>query len=362
MNFDIRRLLALGLFAAVVGCNDNTTDTSDTDDTDVDTTTCTSGIKGTPVPAAGTTDVYYRSTFYIEFITDESTTATFTLVDGVGAAVELSPPSFSTDGRSVYFNSTDPLMPSTDYTLTVNYSCDKSAPIAFHTSETGAAVESDDFVGNAYALDLATTTIIQPAGVNALLGSLLGQLEDAIVIVPKSYDSEASEITFFGGLTPADGAQDECTPTIEFPVPASYVGNPYFEINAPDGITLGVSGVEISLLNLNLSGAFSPGATDIVGVNLAGSIDTRSLGDILGDALGGATGDSAVCDLLGQFTAGAVSCEECPSSIGGGEFCLTLVAANGVAAGQTWTIDEITQGDIDENPACAEPVVVAAEQ
>jgi hypothetical protein len=353
MNFDIRRLLALGLFATVVGCNGGDT-TGDTDaDTDVDTNTCTSGIKGTPVPANGATDVYFRSTFYIEFITDESTTAEFALADSTGAAVALGAITFSEDGRSAFFQAADALAPSASYTLTVKYSCDKEAPIAFTTSATGAEVASEDFLGKAYALDLATTTIIKPAGVNALLGSLLGQLEDAITIVPSVYDSEAATIKFFGGLIAADGTQDLCTPTIDFPVAASYAGNPYFEISAPDGIDLTVSGVTISLLELQLSGAFSPGAEDIVGVNLAGSVDTRSLGDILGDALGGATGDSAVCDLLGQFTAGAVSCEACPS--GDGDFCLTLVAANGIAAGQDWEIVEVTPEQVDANPECAPP-------
>ena len=356
MNFDIRRLLALGLFATVVGCADKGGTTGDTDDTDDTTVACTSGIKGTPVPANGATDVYFRSTFYIEFITDEKATATFALADSTGADVALSAITFSDDGRSAFFQAAEALAPSSSYTLTVSYGaagCEKSAPVAFTTSATGAEVADSDFVGKAYALDLATTTIIKPAGVNALLGSLLGQLEDAIVIVPSVYDAGAATIKFYGGLVPPDGSQDACTPTIDFPVAASYAGNPYFEISAPDGIELTVSGVTIELLDLNLSGAFSPGAADIVGVNLAGSIDTRSLGAILGDALGGATGDSAVCDLLGQFTAGAVSCEACPS--GDGDFCLTLVAANGVAAGQPWTIDEISQADVDANPACVAP-------
>ena len=120
MNFDIRRILALGLFATVVGCNGGDKGTGDTDDTDVDTNTCTSGIKGTPVPANGATDVYYRSTFYIEFITDEKATATFSLADSTGADVPLGPIAFSEDGRSASFQAASALAPSSSYTLTVN--------------------------------------------------------------------------------------------------------------------------------------------------------------------------------------------------------------------------------------------------
>lgn len=348
MTFNIRLLAAMAAFGAIA-CNNGGDDGDETDETDgtTDTTSCTSGIKGTPFPANGATGVYYRSTFFIEFISDESTTAEFSLSDGT-ADVALGTPTWSDDGTSVYFAAAAPLTPSTSYTLTVNYSCKKTAPIQFTTSEVGAAVESTDFLENAYALDLATATIIEPPGVNSLLGSLLGELDQAIVFVPKAYDAEAKEIEFFGGLTELDGTQDTCEPTIVFPVDASYEGNPYFEISAPDGITLDAAGVSIELQDLELSGAFSPGGESIVGITLAASVDTRGLADIVGDLGGGeGGGESAVCDLVAQFL-GQDLCEECP---GGGKFCLGLVAANAVAEGKDWTLVEVAEACETDAPS-----------
>lgn len=351
MTFNIRLLAAMAAFGAIACTNgdDDGTETDETDGTTDGTDICTSGIKGTPFPANGATGVYYRSTFFIEFISDEKATATFSLSDGT-ADVALGTPTWSDDGTSVYFNTAAPLAPSTSYTLTVDYSCEKSAPIQFTTSEVGSAVESTDFLENAYALDLATATIIEPPGVNSLLGSLLGELDQAIVFVPKAYDDVAKEIEFFGGLTELDGTQDTCEPTIVFPVAASYEGNPYFEISAPEGITLDAAGVSITLDNLELSGAFSPGGDAIVGITLAASVDTRGLADIVGDLGGGeGGGDSAVCDLVAQFL-GQDLCEECP---GGGKFCLGLVAANAVAEGKDWTLVEVAE-------ACDTDVAVEA--
>lgn len=362
MTFNWNRLMAVVFTGALAACSTggDDPDDTDTDETDTDTTVaCTSGIKSPTLPANGATGVYYRTQFAISFLADEADTATFELTkDSDSSTVALGTATWSESGKDVYFSAAAALEPETAYTLAVTFSCTDGAPseIKFTTSATGAAVNYDDDVdGNKYALDLSTATIIEPAGVQSLLGSLLGQLEDAIIIVPSGFDDVESEISFFGGLATVSGgvvAQDECTATIDFPVAADFSENPYFVISAPDGITLGVEGIEITLLSLELSGAFAPAGAGVEGVSLAGSIDTRDIADLLGDELGAGEGDDAVCVLLGQLTSGLVACEECPG--GGGPYCLSLVAANIAADLVTGEFIVITDEDVAANEACVE--------
>lgn len=351
------------LFAVVLvaGCPcylGSKTEPEDTDTTVEVVDEClTSGIKGSPVPANGARDVPVRGTFYVEFIQDESTTATFTLVDHDGADVALGEVQFSDSGRAAWVTPADALAPSSSYALTVDYSCQYTASIQFTTSATGAEVAPDAFLGDAYSLDLASALIVEPIGVNALLGSLLGQLDQDIVVVPESFDPAFHTLTFYGGLAAPGGAQDLCQPTTDFPAAASYLEDPTFELDAPEGLSLQVGGFELPLLDLSLTGSFTPDAASLEGVGLSTTLDTRALSGLLGDVLGGATGDSAVCDLIGQFTAGAVACEACPDTdpLGEGDYCLTIVARNAVADRVDWTFARVTQADVDANPECAPP-------
>jgi hypothetical protein len=327
------------------------TDSDTTSDTDT-AVSCISGIKGTPSPAPGAADVYYRNTFVVEFITDESTTATFTLTNSAGTRVALGAPNFSDDGRSVYFNAVEPLSTNADYTLTVDYSCDHSAPIDFHTSDTGSRVGSGLFVGGSYALEPSSGTIVRPSGVASLFSALLGQATDLFVLTPKAYSSGSAGITFFGAVAASDGTQDECVTTTTLPSMASYSGNPYFELQANDGLSFMWGGVQWDMVDMAISGAFSADGARIDGLSMEGTIDTRDLGAWLGDALGSGSGPEAVCVLLGQFTAGALSCEPCPSSVGGGDYCMSLLVVGAVANLQGWTVGEISEGDVLANSNC----------
>ena len=362
MDLNWNRLLAIPFALALVACaaedDDKTTDT-DTDATDTDTTTCNSGIKSPTLPANGASDVYYRTTFAIDFVAAEATTATFALTkDSDSSTVALEAPTWSDDGKSVYFKSTAALESETAYTLAVDFSCSEGTPseIKFTTSDVGAAVTNEEILGGTYGIDIGTATIIEPPGVNQLLGSLLGQLEETIAVNVKSIADD--EIVFFGGLADAPGGvlnQDLCTETIVFPEAADFTGNPFFEIDQPDGLTLNVEGIEITLLELNLSGSFAPGGGSIVGIELAGAIDTRDLGDLLGDELGAGDGDDAVCSLISTFTSGAVACENCPGT--SDPYCLSLVAADIVADLLTGDLVERSAQDILDDETCTPPAM-----
>lgn len=337
MTSNLSRLMAVIFVGSLTACaggddtdGDTDTDADDTDDTD--STACNPGVKTPTLPENGADDVYFRTPFAVSFQQDAADITTFALTkDSDSSAVATGSVTWSSDGKNASFELTEPLEASTAYTLTISYSCNEelSPKIQFTTDATGTAVGCGDFLDQPYALDLSTATIIEPAGVQALLGQLLGQLEDAIIVVPKACDTEAGTLEFFGGLSTVTGGtveQDECTETIVFPEAANFDENPYWEIVAPDGISLTVSDVNIELLSLALSGAFNPDATAVVGVQLEGLIDTRAIAGLLGDELGGGDGDDAVCTLIGQLTGGLVACQECPESAG--PYCLALKAAN----------------------------------
>lgn len=361
MTSNLSRLMAVVFAGALTACGGTTDGTDDTDtDTDggddTDTTACNPTIKTPTLPAANATDVYFRTPFAISFQQEAADVTTFALTkDSDSSAVATTSVVWSTDGKNAAFELVEPLEASTAYTLTVTYSCnsDLQPKIQFTTDATGTAVEGADFLEKPYALDLSTATIIEPAGVQALLGQLLGQLEDAIIVVPKTYDTEEGTLEFFGGLATVDGgsvAQDECTETIVFEEAADFGENPYWEILAPNGISLSVSDITIELLSLELSGAFNPDASAVVGVQLEGQVDTRAIAGLLGDTLGGGEGDDAVCTLIGQLTGGLVACEECPG--GEGPYCLSLKAANIRADKVTGAFIEIFAEDIAANPEC----------
>ena len=99
-----------------------------------------------------------------------------------------------------------------------------------------------------------------------------------------------------------------------------------------------------SIEDLEVSGAFTADASQIVGASVAGVIDTRPLTSLIG-----ATGDDgAICDLVGM--AGA-SCIACPD--GTGEYCLTMLVEQLAAAlvGGV-TVVEVTPADVDGNASC----------
>ena len=115
------------------------------------------------------------------------------------------------------------------------------------------------------------------------------------------------------GASPA--AQDTCEETIDFPTAADFTDNPFFAVG-PDTTTLSVEGLDVTIDDLLISGAFSPDGSYIAGATLAGAIDTRPLVGLI-DPEGG---ENTICDLVATF---GVACEAC--SDGSGDFCLTLL-------------------------------------
>ena len=228
----------------------------------------------------------------------------------------------------------DDLSPTTDYTATLTYSCG-SATAAWATSETGGST-GGAVVDEVFDLNLSSGSWILPSPeVGALLAT---QLDVELLVMPVSADSE---IVIRGALGTGADAQDECSPSIEFP--AASFSDPFFQI-AADVLTLDVAGYSIDINELDLSGAFAPDASMIQGASLQGTIDTHPLVDFL---VPGGPPD-AVCDLVGTF---GVACEACAG--GGGDYCISVWVDNIAAVNIDGApLVEITEADIAANGAC----------
>jgi len=354
------RLSALVLAAFAFACNgDDKDDDTDTDDTsDSGTPTCVGLASTDPtIPAAGDTAFFYRGQMTVKFQADANAVGTtFSLSDG-SADVTLSTVEWSADGKTAFFGPSTPLAPSTSYTLSVQTDCAEAADIAFTTSALGAAVTAPaDLEGMTYELDLASADIVKPPGVGGLLGTLLGQLGDtAILFEVKSVDTGAGTIDLFGGVgdKAQDGtiSQDLCDPTFSLggaTGDAADFDNPYFELNAPDGITIAAAGVEVTLDSVLLSGAFEADGSSIGGARLAGQADARKLAPALGDLLSDIDDADSLCTLISSF---GVACEPCEGD--GQNYCLTIDAQNITAEKvDQMGFDFVEVGDSDIDSDC----------
>jgi hypothetical protein len=330
-----RPLLSALLISGLFACNNgkDETDTVDSDDTEVEV--CTSGITST-FPDGDATGVFYRTAIEIVFTKDESSTATITLATAAGTDVPGTV-TFSSDGKTAAFAPSADLAATTAYELTIAYSCDKTAVIAFTTSDAGTPLaDPSTIVGNTYNIDITTGRITKPAGVGATLMGLIEGEEFYILVSPTEYSAEDETLAFLGALGVDDGAgnvvQDECTETINFPLPADFAANPFMTISGED-VPLAVAGVELELGRIDLSGAFSPDGDTIEGLSLTAFADTVALGPLLD------LGD--ICELITTF---GVNCIDCGD---GSVTCLELQIDNMTADVQVGSLTPIATEDID---------------
>ena len=319
----------LGALAAftLVGC----TSGEDTDGTDTDTSSTECENPVTPYPSSdAAVDFYYRGTVEATMVTAEDS-ATLTVADAAGPEAAGST---SWRGNTLVWESDAGLAPSTTYTATLNYSCGERT-WDFTTGSVGSAVTTPgDLVGNAYQLDIAGARFIEPAGIGSALGSFLTfELYVGVTGV------DGDNLDMIGALGAA-GVQDVCETSIPFPT-SDFSENPYFEVG-PQDTTIVVQGYDITLMDLFISGSFAADGSAIAGAELNGSVDTREIVDIYQE---GAAEDT-ICQLAEGL---GVSCEECAD---GEMLCLTIIADSINADVEDFTLQEITQEDIDANEDC----------
>lgn len=329
-----RGFVVVGL--ALIGCGDDDgTGGGTTDNSSAATGTCATNRLDAEAtfPATGETDAYYRTTVEFGFVEEESA-ATITLADSAGA--DVAGTNEVVGGTHVVFTPSAPLTAGETYSATLNWSC-PAVTSTFTVGAAGAPVGGGaGLVGNTYSLDIASGRFIEPPGVGDILETFL-----TFELYLGVEAAGASDLTFMGALANADGTQDMCTESITFPVPADFSQDPFFSV-ASDSLPVEVEGVAVTIDDLVLSGAFTPDGSAISGGVLAGSIDTRTLMDVLE-----MTTEGGVCDLLATFL---IDCEPCAD---GSVSCLSVyvddMSADLVPG---VTLVEVTAADIVANPTC----------
>lgn len=323
MKGSLYMLAVLGL----VGCSG-----ADKDSGGGETTAkCETKVNKT-IPATGASDFYYRG--YVEFQLSEADDTAKVTSDIAGTQT------MSDDGKTIYYTPSAPLEPDTSYTVTLTY-CGGVVPLDFTTSSLGKDIEPSVLVGKTFALDLAKANIVEPAGVGAALSSLLTTKVLAGVV-----SADASKVQMIGAIA-TDGTtdQDFCNPSIPFPE-ADFTEAPYFKIGPAD-TTLSISGAEILVQDLEITGTFASDATSFGGGTLKGTIDARDIAAALPDLGYDAAG---LCDLIAGFGASCVACSDQEP------YCLGLVADSIVADGVSGTLMEVADKDCpgceDGAPVC----------
>jgi hypothetical protein len=330
------RWLGLAIVGSLGGCGKDK-------DGDSQTPACTTELTET-VPAAGSSDAYYRAAIEARFDKADDTSM-ITLYDAAGNTVAGSQHR-NDDATATYFTPDAPLEHSTAYTAEIMW-CGMSETelVDFTTSSLGEPlVDPSEVDGRTYLVDLQDARIAEPAGVGPLLAL---KLDQAILLTVSSVD--ATSLTMIGALTVDGGStQDFCLPTIDFPKPADFTESPYWEVQADETI-LNVADNDVAIQDLVISGTFSADGATFGGGVLAGTIDTSLLGVILGSEDPG-----YMCDLADDF---GDECSKCPD---GSPYCLGLRLDQlvGDSAG-TVAVRPIEQRDCDaecalskKNPKC----------
>jgi hypothetical protein len=193
-----------------------------------------------------------------------------------------------------------------------------------------------DPTGWVYSVDLAGGTWVEPVGLGPLIGAALATT--GLLVSPTAF--RATEVDLLAALGVYD-VQDPCVATVS--LPGSPWTDPVFSTSAPT-LELTFFGVPLALNDVTFTGTFQPDGERIGGAELAGQLDTRTLGALLG--LG--TDEGATCDLVAAF---GVSCLPCPDGL---PYCLDVdITDLGAPHLPGVTLIERTDADIAADPACA---------
>lgn len=316
----------LGLVAlvslALTGCGKKDSDDSGTPTGTAGGTSACSGTV-TAFPEANAADVYYRTSVEFTMSAVESG-ASITLTTG---GTDVAGTSSVVDDR-VVFTPSAPLSPSTTYEATLTWSCGPTT-VSWTTSAIGEPTDPASLVGKAYSLDLGAGRFVEPPGVGDVIGSFL----DTEVLLGVTA-ADAATVHIMGALGDGNGNQDVCEPSFDFPVDADFSENPFFIVES-DKLDLDISGVVVSIEDLEVSGAFSADGSEVAGASLRGTLDVSILADLVGDD---------PCSLLVAF---GVTCQTCSDGVT--ETCLSVFVDSMVAEEVNGPLEMIDQATADAN-------------
>ncbi len=177
-----------------------------------------------------------------------------------------------------------------------------------------------ELTDRAYILDIVNATVVEPAGVGALLTS---SLESDFLMGIEAVDGDEIDINW----AEDGGGFAEC-----LPLEATF-NDPCFVLG-PESMELTVSGTSVVVDNFVVAGCFESDCASFRDGLLAGEIDIRNMTDLM-KGLTGTDDPDTICALLSSFGA---SCGSCRSD--GEPYCLPL------------RVEDITGDELDEPLEC----------
>ncbi|MCK6522718.1 Ig-like domain-containing protein [Myxococcota bacterium] len=206
-------------------------------------------------------------------------------------------------GLGLSFTPSAPLERDAEYTISAEV-CEDAEVAAFTTL--GDPVS--DVAGYTYDVNLADVTWNSPKSASLLIGSIE---TSHLLFMVETIDTDAGTIELVGaaGWDDPNLEQYPCASPINFD-PADFTSNPSFAVGPADA-TLVVSGYDVNVWDLGMSGTFAEDGESILNVQITGMLDVREF----------TVGSVEACDaviFLGD------KCVACPND--GVEGCLEVDA------------------------------------
>jgi len=252
-------------------------------------------------PANGSEDAYYRASVEFQLTEPDPTAVVVADFDGVQST--------RGDGSIIVYTPTVPLEPETNYTAGLEY-CHGTPEIEFTTSSMGQPIDDPtDLMGNLYSINMLNARFLAGKEVAETATSLFDRRLLASVI---AVEGDWLHLRLGKASEDDTGTQDYCARTVDLPA-ANFSNTPWFHLSANE-VDFNAYASELSLLQFQLSGAFSQDGTSIGGISMQTYVDARDIARLVT----GQTPDS-LCEIVGNLY---IACEPCPTD--GHSYCFAL--------------------------------------
>ena len=207
------------------------------------------------------------------------------------------------DGLGLSFTPAEPLARDAEYTVAAAV-CEDEQVSAFTTVGDPVA----DVTGYTYDVNLADVTWNSPKSASLLIGSIE---TSHLLFMVESVDTTNDLIDLVGAAGWDDPTLEQypCASPIDFE-PADFSTNPAFGVGPADA-TLVVSGYDVNVWDLGMSGTFAADGESLLDVQITGMLDVREF----------TVGSAEACDVV---TFLGDKCVACPND--GVEGCLEVDA------------------------------------
>jgi hypothetical protein len=291
MNRSLFALLTLGL-----ACTGTTDDTAEIID---DAPSCDITVDDT-WPASGTTDFYFRDS--IEFTLSEPDPNAEIIFSRSGVQTT------EDDGLRIVFMPDQPLPPSTDFEVALDY-CHGSPTIEFSTSELGGSLENPlDIEGMTYRVDMDSARYLDNPGVADFL---MGWLSRDLLFQINEIEDGGMNVRLAIATDDESDEQDLCFRS--FDIEGMELDGSDLLFSADDVLFAFYAG-SLQVGDFELQATVAPDLSWLGGAEFSGWVNVTDFAAAL-DLIG----DEDICDIIDNLDA---TCEPCPSD--SSQSCVTL--------------------------------------